>query len=147
MALWGRNEGDWGGRVDSRTEALDAAAPHADHERDAVSATRAAEPDSPTDPEARGDDQAGAGDHVRAHVSRKLGRATGPEVVVKEGKVEAGYATDGPFYCGRCRFFIAPGACKKVQGVIRREDCCNYFKHATSLQSLKGHATMKGIYE
>lgn len=44
-----------------------------------------------------------------------------------ESKTQAGYATDGPFYCGRCEHFIRPGRCNQVEGPIREQDCCNLF--------------------
>lgn len=56
----------------------------------------------------------------------------------KQRKRDAGYLGPeaGPFYCGRCRFFLPQGSvgvefadhCEKVTGVIDYDACCNLFK-------------------
>jgi len=48
-------------------------------------------------------------------------------------KDEAGYATDGPFLCGRCMYYFdrkkEVSTCTyPVEGEICFEDCCNEFK-------------------
>lgn len=46
----------------------------------------------------------------------------------KLSKSEAGYATDGPFLCDLCKYFEPASNCVKVEGFIRKVDCCNHFK-------------------
>lgn len=36
----------------------------------------------------------------------------------------------GPFKCSRCEYFIVGGACKKVEGTINPDGCCNLFSEA-----------------
>lgn len=35
---------------------------------------------------------------------------------------------NGPFRCGRCKFFHKPHDCEKVSGKIDMGGCCNLFK-------------------
>jgi len=36
----------------------------------------------------------------------------------------------GPFKCSHCEYFIVGGACKKVEGYIDPDGCCNLFEKA-----------------
>lgn len=36
----------------------------------------------------------------------------------------------GPFKCSHCEYFIVGGACKKVEGTIDPDGCCNLFEKA-----------------
>lgn len=36
----------------------------------------------------------------------------------------------GPFDCSHCEYFIPGGSCRKVEGVIDPDGCCNLFEKA-----------------
>lgn len=35
---------------------------------------------------------------------------------------------NGPFMCGHCEYFVAPGSCQKVSGPIDPKGCCNLYE-------------------
>jgi len=49
----------------------------------------------------------------------------------------------GPFKCGNCGYFSAPGACEKVKGAIDAEACCNLFERKRVKPKTMTHSDLK----
>ena len=55
-----------------------------------------------------------------------FGKHIGPDMRGKLPKAAVGYAEEGPTHCASCEYFLASfNACKKVDGYIEAQGCCN----------------------
>jgi hypothetical protein len=55
-----------------------------------------------------------------------------PVPVAKISKEIAGYIEQGPTHCGNCEYYLGgdemSGACRKVEGVVEFDGCCNHWE-------------------